>query len=46
VGSKPSDQLIRYFPPRFSCYYEPFLGGGSVLLALLPDKAIVGDRND
>jgi DNA adenine methylase len=41
-----ADQLIRYFPPSFSCYYEPFLGGGSVLLALQPEKAIVGDRND
>ena len=48
AGGKQSlaDRLIRYFPARFSRYYEPFLGGGSVLFALMPERAIVGDRND
>jgi DNA adenine methylase len=41
-----AEQLIRYFPLSFARYYEPFLGGGSVLLTLQPEKAIVGDRND
>ncbi len=41
-----ADELVRHFPVRFSHYYEPFLGGGSVLLTLQPEKAIVGDRND
>ncbi len=41
-----ADRLIRLFPPSFARYYEPFLGGGSVLLALQPEQAIVGDRND
>lgn len=41
-----ADRLIRYFPDGFARYYEPFLGGGSVLLALQPERAIVGDRND
>src|SRR4051794_34053735 len=41
-----ADQIIRYFPASFSSYYEPFLGGGSVLLSLQPERAIVGDRND
>lgn len=41
-----ADRLVRYFPASFSSYYEPFLGGGSVLLTLQPERAIVGDRND
>lgn len=41
-----AEQLVRYFPSDFSTYYEPFLGGGSVLLTLHPKSAIVGDRND
>jgi DNA adenine methylase len=40
-----AEQLIRFFPDSFSRYYEPFLGGGSVLLTLQPEKAIVGDQN-
>jgi DNA adenine methylase len=41
-----ADQLIGHFPSNFSRYYEPFLGGASVLLALQPERAVVGDRND
>jgi DNA adenine methylase len=41
-----ADRLIRFFPGHFARYLEPFLGGGSVLLTLQPEKAIVGDRND
>src|SRR6266511_795189 len=37
--------LIRYFPKQFGRYYEPFVGGGSVLFTLCPDKAIIGDLN-
>lgn len=39
-------RLIRFFPENFTRYYEPFIGGGSVLFTLQPDKAIIGDQND
>ncbi len=38
-------QLVDCFPQGFQRYYEPFLGGGSVLFALQPDTAIAGDFN-
>jgi DNA adenine methylase len=41
-----ADQLVPYFPCRFDRYFEPFVGGGSVLFTLGPSRAIVGDRND
>ncbi len=48
AGGKQSlaDRLIRFFPTDFSRYYEPFVGGGSVLLALRPKQAVIGDLND
>lgn len=42
-GLAPS--LIRYFPQQFGRYYEPFVGGGSVLFTLCPGQAIIGDLN-
>lgn len=41
-----AERLIRYFPDQFSRFYEPFIGGASVLLTLQPSKAVIGDRND
>ncbi|ODU01218.1 MAG: DNA adenine methylase [Planctomycetes bacterium SCN 63-9] len=41
-----ADRLIGYFPSSFSRYYEPFVGGGSILLTLQPSKAVIGDLND
>jgi DNA adenine methylase len=40
-----ADRLVRFFPDRFETYYEPFIGGASVLLSLQPEKAVVGDLN-
>ena len=44
-GSKRSQSEIikSFFPNSFNTYYEPFIGGGSMLYVINPDKAICGD---
>src|SRR5574344_244002 len=44
-GSKRSqaDEILKYVPKEFDTYYEPVIGGGSVLYAIHPNKAICGD---
>jgi DNA adenine methylase len=37
--------LVRYFPQQFRRYYEPFVGGGSVLFSLFHRDAVIGDLN-
>lgn len=32
-------------PKSFDTYYEPFLGGGALLLEIAPDQAVVSDTN-
>ena len=44
-GSKRSQipEILKHIPNGFKRYYEPFVGGGSVLYALNPSEAICGD---
>lgn len=44
-GSKrsQSDAIKKYLPNSFGTYYEPFIGGGSMLYAINPSHAICGD---
>lgn len=48
VGGKQrvAARLIRYFPVGYQRFFEPFVGGASVLLALSPPRAVIGDLND
>ena len=34
-----------YAPKKFNTYFEPFVGGGALLFALMPDKAVINDLN-
>ena len=42
VGGKTQilDEVLQRFPREINNYYEPFLGGGSVLIGVLSDKSI------
>lgn len=44
-GSKRSqaEEILKNVPDKFNTYFEPFVGGGSVLYAVHPQKAICGD---
>jgi len=37
--------ITEMLPPDYNHYFEPFLGGGAVLLHLMPPKATVNDIN-
>jgi len=40
------DKLLARAPKQFNRYYEPFVGGGAMLLALAPSKATINDSNE
>lgn len=44
-GSKrtQSEVIKSYLPETFDTYYEPFVGGGSMLYAIKPAKSVCGD---
>lgn len=37
--------VARYLPKGYNTYYEPFLGGGALFLALQPQQAVINDSN-
>lgn len=39
------DKLLEFMPKSFKRYYEPFVGGGALLLELAPSKATINDSN-
>lgn len=47
VGGKRQllDDIIPLIPEHISTYVEPFVGGGAVLFAIQPEKAIINDYN-
>jgi len=47
-GGKQSiaDQLLNFFPGKFECFFEPFVGGGSVFMATNWQNAVISDVNE
>ena len=47
VGGKRQllDQIVPLLPKKVTSYCEPFFGGGAVLFAIQPHKAIINDLN-
>ena len=38
-------QISARLPENYHTYYEPFVGGGAVLFALCPERAVINDIN-
>lgn len=38
-------KLMERMPDSYGTYYEPFIGGGALLLAVQPDRAVINDTN-
>lgn len=39
-------QIASNMPSEYNHYYEPFIGGGAVLLGIVPEQAYVNDVNE
>ena len=39
------DKLYSYMPKKFNNYFEPFIGGGSFFLSIMPKVATINDYN-
>jgi DNA adenine methylase len=45
-GKRQLLPVINEFIPKFTQYYEPFIGAGAVLFALQPQKSVINDTNN
>ena len=43
--SQLTEQIRKLIPDTYTKYYEPFVGGGAVLLDICPEEAVVNDLN-
>ena len=39
------NELRKYVPEDYNCYYEPFIGGGALFFDLAPKNAVINDSN-
>ena len=48
VGGKRQlvDRILERCPSKFERYYEPFIGGGTILFNLMPEQAVISDVNE
>ncbi|MGD1918708.1 MAG: DNA adenine methylase [Pleurocapsa sp.] len=44
-GKRQLLPAIKEFVPKFTRYYEPFIGAGAVLFSLQPKKSVINDTN-
>ncbi len=40
------EEICANMPVSYNSYYEPFIGGGAVFLAIAPEKAFINDTNE